>query len=155
MITRYLPQEDVERTATTAAPGIVDVDGNGSFEEKVDWDDINNNESFEEEEVCWDDLPGELRVALGGDDDAYVSSIPMSNDVENYCRTMGIGERPSKPTSPVGNQNMPESESNTINTTQVLDYIPRPKGMSKTGATIGSTIGSVFSPIGVILRVLL
>lgn len=143
--------EDVERTATTAAPAIVDVDDNGSFEEKVDWDDINNNESFEEEEVCWDDLPGELRVALGGDDDAYVSSIPMSNDVENYCRAMGIGERPSRPTSPVGNQNMPESESNTINTTQVLDYIPRPKGMSKTGATIGSTIGSVFSPIGVLL----
>ena len=69
--------EDVEKTATTAAPAIVDVDGNGSFEE---------------EEVSWDDLPGESRVAFEGDDDVDVSSIPMTDDVENYCRTMGIGE---------------------------------------------------------------
>ena len=82
--------EDVERTATTAAPAIVDVDGNGSFE--VSWDDINNDGSFQEEEISWDDFPGELRFALEGEDDVDVSSIPMSDDVENYCRTMGIGE---------------------------------------------------------------
>ena len=82
--------EDVERTATTAAPAIVDVDGNGSFE--VSWDDINNDGSFQEEEISWDDFPGELRFALEGEDDVDVSSIPMSDDVENYCRTMGVGE---------------------------------------------------------------
>lgn len=65
--------EDVERTATTAAPAIVDVDGNGNYEE---------------EEVNWDDLPSELRVALEGDDVVDVSS----DEVENYCRTMGIDE---------------------------------------------------------------
>ena len=70
--------EDVERTATTAAPAIVDVDGNGSFEEGG-----------------WDDLPDELRVALERDD-VNISSIPMSDDVENYCRTMGIPETSSK-----------------------------------------------------------
>ncbi len=85
--------EDVERTATTAAPVIVDVDGNGKFEEEVGWDYIINDGSFEEEEeVEWDDLPDELRVAIEGDDYADVSSIPMSDDVENYCRTMGVGE---------------------------------------------------------------
>ena len=68
--------EDVEGTATTAATAIVDADGNGSFEE----------------EVGWNDLPGESRVAFEGDDDVDVSSIPMTDDVENYCRTMGIGE---------------------------------------------------------------
>ena len=82
--------EDVERTATTAAPAIVDVDGNGSFE--VSWDDINNDGSFQEEEISWDDFPGELRFALEGEDDVDVSSIPMSDDVENYYRTMGVGE---------------------------------------------------------------
>lgn len=80
--------EEVERAATTAVPVIVDVDGNDGFEE-----------------VSWDDLPSELRVALEGDDD--VSSIPMSDDVENYCRTMGIGEPafrgPDKETSPQRN----------------------------------------------------
>ncbi|MBR5068157.1 MAG: TIR domain-containing protein [Bacteroidales bacterium] len=79
---RWSPySEDVERTATTAATSIVDVDGNGSFEE---------------EEVSWNDLPGELRVALEGEDDVDVSSIPMSDDVENYCRTMGVGEQTFK-----------------------------------------------------------
>ena len=83
--------EGVEMTATTAASTIIDVDGNGSFEEEVGWDDINNDGSFEEEEVIWDDLPDELRTTLEGDD-VDVSSIPMSDDVENYCRTMGGGE---------------------------------------------------------------
>ena len=55
--------EDVERTATTAAPYFVDIDNDGSFD-----------------------------AALEGEDDVDVSSIPMSDDVENYCQTMGIGE---------------------------------------------------------------
>ena len=89
---RYsLYSEDVEGSATTAVPAIVDVDGNSSFEE----------------DVSLDDSPDELRVVLGGDDD--VSSIPMLDDVENYCRTMGIGEpafrEPDKVTSPQRNNN--------------------------------------------------
>ena len=144
--------EDVERAATTAASVIVDVEGNGSFEENLGWDDINNDGSFEEEEeVEWDDLPDELRVAIEGDDDADVSSIPMSDDVENYCRTMGCGERLNRPTPPADNKNNSESEPNSINTKPAYDYTPRPKGMYKTGAAIGSAIGSVFSPIGIVL----
>ena len=127
-----LDSEDVERTATTAAATIIDVDGNGSFEE---------------EEVSWDHLPNELRVALEEDDDVDVSLILMSDDVENYCRTMGVGERPNRPTTPADNKNNSESVSNS----QAFDYTPRPKAMCKTGATIGSAIGSVFSPIGIVL----
>ena len=144
-----LDSEDVERTATTAAATIIDVDGNGSFEEEVGWDDINNDGSFEEEEVIWDDLPDELRTTLEGDD-ADVSSIPMSDDVENYCQTMG-GERLDRPTTPTDNKHNSESEPNSINKKLAFDYTPRPKGMYKTGAAIGSVMGSVFSPIGIIL----
>lgn len=147
--------EDVERAATTAASVIVDVDGNGSFEENLGWDDINNDGNFEEEEeVEWDDLPDELRVAIEGDDDADVSSIPMSDDVENYCLTMGCGERLNRPTPPADNKNNSESEPNSINTKPAYDYTPRPKGMYKTGAAIGSAIGSMFSPIGIVLGVI-
>lgn len=70
------PQEEIEAIATTDVPAIIDTDGNGSFEE----------------EVSFDDLPDELIAALEGSDDVNVSSTPMSDDVENYCRTMGIGE---------------------------------------------------------------
>lgn len=142
--------EGVEMTATTAAATIIDVDGNGSFEEEVGWDDINNDGSFEEEEVIWDDLPDELRTTLEGDD-ADVSSIPMSDDVENYCRTMGGGERLDRSMPPTDNKNNSESEPNSINTKLAFDYTPRPKGLYKTGAAIGSAIGSVFSPIGIVL----
>ena len=142
--------EGVEMTATTVAATIIDVDGNGSFEEEVGWDDINNNGSFEEEEVIWDDLLDELRTTLEGDD-ADVSSIPMSDDVENYCRTMGGGERLDRSTPPTDNKNNSASDPNSINTKLAFDYTPRPKGMYKTGAAIGSAIGSVFSPIGIVL----
>lgn len=71
------PQEEIEFMATTDASAIVDIDGEGSFEE----------------EVGRDDLPEELRVTLEGEDNVDVSSIPMLDDVENDCRTMGIGER--------------------------------------------------------------
>ena len=85
---RYsLCSEDVESSATTAVPAIVDVDGNSSFEE----------------DVSLDDLTDELRVILGGDDD--VSSIPMLDDVENYCRTMGIGEPAFREPDPQRNNN--------------------------------------------------
>lgn len=75
--------------------------------------DVNGSGSFDEAE-----------------DNVDVSSIPMSDDVENYCQTFGADERPNGP---------------------AFDYIPRSKGMYKTGATIGSVIGSVFSPIGIVL----
>ena len=143
--------EDVERTAITAAPAIVDAGGNGNIEEEVGWDVFNNGCFEEEEEVEWDDLPDELRVAIEGDDDEDMSSIPMSDDVENYCRTMGSGERLDRPTPPTDNKNNSEYEPNSINTKLAFDYTPRPKGMYKTGAAIGSAIGSVFSPIGIVL----
>ena len=126
--------EDVERTATTAAPAIVDVDGNGNYEE----------------EVSLADLPDDIRDALS-DDSMDVISILMSDDVENYCRTMGGGERLNRPTTPADNKNYSESESNSINTKHAFDYTPRPKGMYKTGSAIGSAIGSVFGPIGIVL----
>ena len=126
--------EDVEWTATTAAPAIVDADGNGNFEE----------------EFSLADLPDEIRDALS-DDSMDVISILMSDDVENYCRTMGGGERLDRPTTPTDNKKNSESEPISINTKLAFDYTPRPKGMYKTGAAIGSVIGSVFSPIGIVL----
>ena len=133
---KWLPDiEGIEMTATTAAATIIDVDGNGSFEE---------------EEVIWDDLSDELRTTLEGDD-ADVSSIPMSDDVENYCRTMGGGKRLDRSTPHTDNKNNSESEPNSINTKLAFDYTPRPKRLYKTGAAIGAAIGSVFSPIGIVL----
>jgi len=126
--------EDVEWTATTAAPAIVDADGNGNFEE----------------EFSLADLPDEIRDAPS-DDSMDVISILMSDDVENYCRTMGGGERLDRPTTPTDNKKNSESEPISINTKLAFDYTPRPKGMYKTGAAIGSVIGSVFSPIGIVL----
>ena len=73
--------EDVERTATTAAPSFFDIDNDGSYKSNLDFDDL----------VDFNDLPAELRAALEGDD-VDGTSIPMSDEVENYCRTMGIGE---------------------------------------------------------------
>lgn len=82
------PQEEIEVVATTDASAIVDIDGEGSSEEDLDWNDLSD----------------ELRVVPGGDDD--VRSI-LSDDVENYCRTMWIGEPafrgPDKETSPQRN----------------------------------------------------
>lgn len=90
-VDHYSSQEDIEAIATTNSPAIVDMHDNGSFEEEVNWKDINNDRSFKEEEVNGEDLPDELRVVLEGEDDVDVSSIPMLDDVENYCRTMGVG----------------------------------------------------------------
>lgn len=128
--------EDVERTATTAAATIIDVDGNGSFEEDFSRDDINNDGCFEEEEVNWDDLPGELRFALEREDDVNVSSIPMSDDVENYCRTMGIEERTCSNSSSANHK----GPSDPISPPKGRDYTPKPKGASKEGALAGSVI---------------
>ncbi len=127
-------QEEIEGTATTDAPAIIDTDGNSNLEE----------------EVSCDCLPNELIAAL--DDDVNISYIPVSDEVETYCRTMGYGERSYSPTSPTDNKGASYQSSNTIKSKQEYDYAPRPEGMSKTGATIGTAIGSVFSPVSVVLR---
>ncbi len=127
-------QEGIEATATTDVPAIIDTDGNSNFEE----------------EVSCDCLPNELIAAL--DDDVNISSIPVSDEVETYCRTMGYGECSYSPTSPTDNKGASYQSSNTIKSKQEYDYAPRPEGMSKTGATIGTAIGSVFSPVSVVLR---
>lgn len=136
---KYSPySEDVERTATTAAPTFWDIDNDGSFED----------------EVKWDDFPDEIKDELI-DDNVNVSSIPISDDVENYCRTMRIGRRPCNPTSPANSKRLSESESNNITPKQKFDYAPKPKRISKKetacGAVIGYRIDSVFSLIGGIL----
>lgn len=122
-------QEEIEATATTDAPAIIDTDGNSNLEE----------------EVSCDCLPNELIAAL--DDDVNISYIPVSDEVENYCRTMGYGERSYSSTSPTDNKGASYQSSNTIKSKKEYDYAPRPEGMSKTGATIGTAIGSVFSPV--------
>lgn len=127
-------QEEIEATATTDVPAIIDTDGNSNLEE----------------EVSCDCLPNELIAAF--DDDVNISSIPVSDEVETYCRTMGYGERSYSPTSPTDNKGASYQSSNTIKSKQEYDYAPRPEGMSKTGATIGTAIGSVFSPVSVVLR---
>lgn len=127
-------QEEFEATATTDVPAIIDTDGNSNFEE----------------EVSCDCLPNELIAAF--DDDVNISSIPVSDEVETYCRTMGYGELSYSPTSPTDNRGTSYQSSNTIKSKQEYDYAPRPEGMSKTGATIGTAIGSVFCPVSVVLR---
>lgn len=127
-------QEEFEATATTDVPAIIDTDGNSNFEE----------------EVSCDCLPNELIAAF--DDDVNISSIPVSDEVETYCRTMGYGELSYSPTSPTDNKGTSCQSSNTIKSKQEYDYAPRPEGMSKTGATIGTAIGSVFCPVSVVLR---
>ena len=127
-------QEEFEATATTDVPAIIDTDGNSNFEE----------------EVSCDCLPYELIAAF--DDDVNISSIPVSDEVETYCRTMGYGELSYSPTSPTDNKGTSYQSSNTIKSKQEYDYAPRPEGMSKTGATIGTAIGSVFCPVSVVLR---
>lgn len=127
----YCPQEEIEAIPTTDLPAIIDTDGNGCYEG----------------EVSCDCLPDELRVALEGENDVDVSSTPLSDDIENYCRTMGYGKRSCNPTSPTDNNGASYRYSNTIKSKQKFDYTPRPEGMSKTG----TAIGSVFSPVSVVL----
>lgn len=127
----YCPQEEIEAIPTTDLPAIIDTDGNGCYEG----------------EVSCDCLPDELRVALEGENDVDVSSTPLSDDIENYCRTMGYGKRLCNPTSPTDNNGASYRYSNTIKSKQKFDYTPRPEGMSKTG----TAIGSVFSPVSVVL----
>ncbi len=128
----YCPQEEIEALQQQM---FIDRDGNGCFEEDVSFD-------------C---LPDELIIALEGGDDVNASSTPMSDGVENYCRTMGLGESSCTPASPYRQQGYSYLDSNTIKSKQEFYYTPRPEGMFKPGAAIGSAIGSVFSSVSVVL----
>lgn len=86
--------EDVERAEATAAPAIINVDGKASCEE-----------------YGGDDLPGSSSVAPESDD-VDISSIHMSDDVEYYCRTMGIDERTNRPITPADNKGIAKQEPN-------------------------------------------
>lgn len=131
----YWEQEEIEDIATTDEPAIIDTDGIGSFEE----------------EVSYDCLPSELMAALEDGDDVNSGPTPTSDEVENYCRTMGFGESSCSPPSPTDYKGASYHDSNTIKSKQEFDYTPRPEGMSKTGAAIGTAIGSEFSPFSVVL----
>lgn len=87
--------EDVERAATTVIPSFFDIDNNSSSEYNVDFDDF----------------PDELRAALEGDDAVDVSPIPMSDDVESFCRTMGVGEPTFKGTGEENSLHLNDEES--------------------------------------------
>ncbi len=123
--------ENIERCAITSALSFSDIDNDDSSECEDDWDD----------------LPDEVRVALEGGDDVNVSSTLMSDNVENYCRTMGYGERTFRSASPTDYKWASDQNSNTIKPKQEFDYAPQPKGSDKKGAGVGS----VFHPISVIL----
>lgn len=68
--------EGVERSATTAAPSSFDFDGDGCIQSDLD---LNN-------------VPAELSAVLEGDDE---NSNSVSDEAENYCRTMGMPESSS------------------------------------------------------------
>lgn len=94
-------------------------------------------------EVSLDCLPNELLAALEGSHDGNVSSIPMSNDVENYCRTMGAGKRPCSLTSHTDSKSASAQNSNKTKAKQKIDYTPKPEATNKQGSIIGSVIGSI------------
>ena len=134
------PPEGVETIATTDVPTIIDTDDNGSFEE----------------EASFDDLPDELIAVLESGDDGNVGSTPISDDVENYCRTMGYGEGPYSSTFSTNNKEASEQNSSTVKPKQEFDYIPQPKRLYNKGTGIGSVVGSIvvgsiFHPISMIL----
>lgn len=51
-----------------------------------------DNDGSPNEGVYWDDLPNLIKEELTYDNVTISSAPPMSDDVENYCRTMGIDE---------------------------------------------------------------
>ena len=127
------PQEEIEFLATTDASAIVDIDGEGSSEEDLDWNDLSD----------------ELRVVPGGDDD--VRSI-LSDDVENYCRTMGIGEPafrgPDKETSPQRNNDecVPPRRKTPSEPTTFSPLIRKRSFWKKFFGKTYETYSSIFAP---------
>ena len=131
----YWSQEEIEVIDTTDVPARIHTNDNGCFEE----------------ENSFDHLPDELIAALEENDDVNDDSTPMSNEVENYCQTMGFNESLCSSTFSAGCKGASFRNSNTIKSKQEFDYSPRPEGISKTLAAIGSAIGFVISPISVVL----
>lgn len=127
------PQEEIEFLATTDASAIVDIDGEGSSEEDLDWNDLSD----------------ELRVVPGGDDD--VRSI-LSDDVENYCRTMWIGEPafrgPDKETSPQRNNDecVPPRRKTPSEPTTFSPLIRKRSFWKNFFGKTYETYGSIFAP---------
>lgn len=127
------PQEEIEVVATTDASAIVDIDGEGSSEEDLDWNDLSD----------------ELRVVPGGDDD--VRSI-LSDDVENYCRTMWIGEPafrgPDKETSPQRNNDecVPPRRKTPSEPTTFSPLIRKRSFWKKFFGKTYETYSSIFAP---------
>lgn len=64
-------------------------------------------------------------------------SIPMSDEIENNCRTMGVGERTYRPTSHAQGNMTIELEPNAINKKQDFNYSPSPRGDYKFEAANG------------------
>lgn len=80
---RFAYGEEVERVAITAAPWLIDSNCAKRWA-------INNNGS--NEEFSLNCIPQDfIDLLLEGNDSANVTK-PESDEVENYCRTMGIGE---------------------------------------------------------------
>lgn len=108
----YCPQEEIEAIPTTDLPAIIDTDGNGCYEG----------------EVSCDCLPDELRYALEGENDVDVSSIPLSDDIENYCRTMGVGEQSQRIDSTIESRRLSDDRPIfMIEPNNMVNYVPRPK----------------------------
>ena len=91
---RFAFGEEFERSAPVAAPTAAPV-----------FFDIGNDDCSKEEDEK-DNLQDEIRDPLR-DDVVGVGSIPMSDDVENYCRTMGTGE----PTSSMQKKRLEETNT--------------------------------------------
>ena len=117
------PQEEIEVIAMTDALDIADSDNNVYPEEYC--------ESDSKYHCAW--VEG---MVIGCDN-------PITDDVEYYCRTMGVSERTGSSSSRANYTGEPESESNTINAKQVFDYFPQP---IIGRALFGCKIGSVLSP---------
>ena len=71
----------------------------------------------------------------------------MSDDVENYCRTMGYGKCPYSSTFSTNNKEASGQNSSTVKSKQEFDYMPQPKGLYNKGIGVGSVVGSIFNPI--------
>ena len=145
--------EGIERSATTAAPRIIDTDGNGMIGEDVE--QISETEIMERAERMAKNSGGPMMATNldGGDDEgikrdedenywpkesknAITERYQYVDDVENYCRTMGVEERTCSNSSSANHK----GASDTISPPKGRDYTPKPKGASKEGTLVGSVI---------------
>lgn len=128
------PQKEIDVVATRDGATAIIKDGDGNFKESLDG--VNSIERVRTSPECCDDV--------------NVSSIPMSDDVENYCWTMGCGERPCNDTSPTDYNGASYNHSNTSKRKREINYVPKPEGEYKEGTIGGALVGAVLSPISLI-----